>query len=69
MRRFDIELRNYEGGEGLWINGIWRYGNPYIRADANTVAHIIAFELRDKLQIEATYKNKMNYELLYTHAK
>jgi hypothetical protein len=41
-----IEIRPYENGQGLWIDGIWRYGNPTGRCDANVVAHIIALMCR-----------------------
>ena len=55
----NIEIRPYENGQGLWIDDKWRYGNPNGRADANSVAHIIALHCRER-GWNVTYELKEN---------
>jgi hypothetical protein len=55
MSKVKFEIRRYQAGWGLWINDKWAYGNPKARCDANSVAHIMALEMR-RAGLDATYE-------------
>jgi hypothetical protein len=50
-----VEIRPYEKGWGLWIDGKWLYGHPSGFCDANSVAHIIAMRCRER-GLNVTYE-------------